>query len=792
MMKQYEGFDLVGRDDELTKISGMLMRQKASNVLLVGPGGVGCSALCLGLQASKDDPNTPFDIVNKRFHWLDTDELFASGSHEAINSSFEKLRKVMQRSPDNVLIIEDFKDFVDAARNGGCTNFINALMRDVKSGKFQAIFETDDDDLDVVLKCHSNMYEDFTLMDVQEPVGDALTEIVKQASQKVEAHHKISMSEESIATAIELTSKYRTSDMSLSRAQPERSLNLLDRAMTSYRQRVHANPPAISALEVELKNIETVMQGGTVQGFQGWSESELETVKIEKTQQLRDLAEDWITKSDSLKSLYKNQREGENLLRELEDNLDTQRAKEEQEQAQREALRASGQAPQEAKGSFNRFSANISSSGFDSEEVTEIKMHIKAAHKAIAENAQAFDALAAEINAELELDAQTVMQEFSTISGIPADKLDQDEREKVLNLDASLRSRVFGQEEAVEKLHGAVLISSAGLKDPNKPQGSFLFAGPSGVGKTEIAKALASSLKDDERAMLRFDMSEYMEKHAVAKLIGAPPGYEGFEMGGILTNAVRRNPHSIILFDEIEKAHPDVFNVFLQVLDDARLTDNRGLTVSFADTIIIMTTNLGQKHFLNPDLSYGEAMEALNEDLGETYRPEFLNRFNGRENIVGFNALSLPIIEMIAKRELSKVNKRISSSGHDVTITMSDDTIEALCKDKYDPAVGARGIPGYFQTHLYKEVSKYILMNNGKSAIMDVAYNPETGGVQISTAQASTLNAASGTPDTPQNTRLKSGSSALTAEVEQDTAPAPAPTPNKPLKGAIPHATLRA
>lgn len=730
MMKKYGAFELVGRDDELEKISGMLMRQKAHNVLLVGPGGVGCSALALGLQASKDNPDTPFDIVNKRFHWLDTDGLFSSGNHAEINENFEKLRRTMQRSADNVLVIEDFRDFVDAARNSGTTNFINALMRDVANSKFQAVFETDDDDLEVVLKTHSNMYEDFTMMDVQEPVGDALREIVAQASQRVEKHHKIKMAPEAIDTAIELTSKYRISDLSLSRAQPERSLNLLDRAMTSYRQHVHARPPQLAELEQKLKNIDSVKDGGSVQGFMGWSENELETVRLETAEALSDAITDWDEKNGRLKKLYKAQRDGENLLRDLEDDLDQQLTKEEEERQQR-AAQAADTDPEEVKGAFNRFSSNIKTSGFDSEKVMAIKEQIRMANVVIKDNREKFDALTAEINTDLALDSKTVMQEFSNISGISADKLDQDEREKVLKLDETLRSRVFGQEEAVEKLHGAVLISSAGLKDPNKPQGSFLFAGPSGVGKTEIAKALAVALKDDERALLRFDMSEYMEKHAVAKLIGAPPGYEGFEMGGILTNAVRRNPHSIILFDEIEKAHPDVFNVFLQVLDDARLTDNRGLTVSFADTMIIMTTNLGQKHFLDDDLDYDEALMRLNEDLGNTYRPEFLNRFNGRENIVGFNKLSLPTVEMIAKRELQKVNNRIASAGHGVEIIMSDDTIAALTKDKYDPAIGARGIPGYFQTHLYKEVSKYILMNDGDAAKMNVQYDTKTGGVTI-------------------------------------------------------------
>ena len=290
---------------------------------------------------------------------------------------------------------------------------------------------------------------------------------------------------------------------------------------------------------------------------------------------------------------------------------------------------------------------------------------------------------------------------------------------------------MFGQDHVVNKLADAVRVARVGLKDPQKPQASFMFLGPSGVGKTELAKTLAAALHDDERALLRFDMSEYMEKHAVAKLIGAPPGYEGYEAGGILTNAMRRNPYVVILFDEIEKAHQDVFNVFLQVLDDGRLTDNRGLTVSFSEAIIIMTTNIGQSHFLDRTLDFDDAAAETIKELDVHYRPEFLNRFNGRQNIVCFRSLGLPVIERIARREIDKLNERVRAQGRDLAIAISDESLAALCKDHYVPANGARGIPGYFATHIHPAVANAILETQSLRGTMEVIYDSDARRLSI-------------------------------------------------------------
>ena len=696
MLAARPGFRLVGRENELTKLCGMLMRRHASNVLLVGPGGVGCSSICHGLQAAKENATLPFDIISKRLFWLDTDGLFSSGLHATISEAFVRLRRTLVRSADSVLIIDDIRDFIDAARNNGSTHLINAIMRDVHNGQYQSILEARDEDLEVVLKSHSNMREIFTMMDVREPTPDALREIALEGGKSLVAHHRIPIADSAIETAIELTSKYVLSDMSLSRAQPERTLNLLDRALTAYRQRYHAEPPHLESLRLSL-------------------DASPEDAALQS--QYAEADEAWRAQLDELSSLHDAQKSGEELLLALEDEL----------AQERKVQKEKPEEPEER----TTFSAKLGQSGFGSKEEARINAEILKATRAIKDNAAKFADLAGKINAGLTLTPQAVTDEFSAISGIPADKLNQDTRLKLLNLDKVLKERVYGQDHAVDKLVGAVMMSHAGLKEPDKPQGSFMFCGPSGVGKTEIAKALSLALKDSEKAMLRFDMSEYMEKHAMAKLIGAPPGYEGYEAGGILTNSVRRNPHSIILFDEVEKAHPDVFNVFLQVLDDGRLTDNRGLTVSFADCLILMTTNIGQAHFLDKELEYDEAMAATMDDLESTFRPEFLNRFNGRQNIIGFNSLPLDLIEKIAERELRKVNQRIASSGSAVSIHMDEHNIAAVCKDRYNPVHGARGIPGFFASEVYPQIARKLLSEPDNVDKLTLTYAQGARGGQV-------------------------------------------------------------
>ena len=729
-LARYPGFKLIAREEELKRLSRILMRDKANSVLLVGPGGVGCTALCLELEACKTDPETPFDILNKRLFWLDTDGLFASGDTNEMNENFQNMLRRLSRYPDTLLVIEDMRDFIEATRNNGCTNFINAMMRAIERGKFQAIFESRDDDLEIVLKCHSNITEFFTMLDLNEPEADALQDIVSVAVKRLSDHHKIPVSQDAVETAIELTGKYRVREMSLSRAQPERTLNLLDRALTTYRQDAHARPPKLVEKMTELAIVERALSGEDIAELAGQSKDDLSKAKTALEGTIEIIQNEWEETQTRLRKIHKNQSDGEEALKDLEERLETQREKDKDiREATNEDLQE--KAEEREKPEFQSFNMRTAAAGYESEKVNKIKAEIDLLQKAIAENKQKFEALTKEINDGLILAPDHVLKEFSQLSGIPANKLNQDERAKLINLDKSLSGRVFGQDHAVTKLADAVRVARVGLKDPNKPQAAFMFLGPSGVGKTEMAKALTAALHDDERALLRFDMSEYMEKHAVAKLIGAPPGYEGYEAGGILTNAMRRNPYVVILFDEIEKAHPDIFNVFLQVLDDGRLTDNRGLTVSFSEAIIIMTTNIGQKNFLDSSMDFDEAELETFRELDDTYRPEFLNRFNGRQNIVCFNALNLEVIEMIAKREIKKLNAQIKAQGRELEIEIADESLTALCKDQYNPANGARGIPGYFASQIHPAVANTMLQAETARGVMEVIYNAETRSLEV-------------------------------------------------------------
>jgi ATP-dependent Clp protease ATP-binding subunit ClpB len=725
-LEQSPDFELVGREQEVNKMTAVLMRKKANSILLVGAGGAGASAICMGLQSKKDDPDAPFDLVSKRFFWLDSDGMFSSGDPSTINQNFEKTLRTLERTPDSVLIIDDMRDFLDAARNNASTNLVNALMRAVKKKKFQLIMETRDEDLEAILKCHSDMKESYTMLDIQEPDEEILDNIVKTAAKaRLEKHHKVKISEEAIQTALELTNKYRVRDLGLSRAQPERSLTLLDRAMTTYRLKAHANDPRLITLENQLAAIQAQLEPGPdSESADETKKSELEQKQAALLSDIDEVRESWNTRQAKIKSIYNDLRSGEESIRTLEDRLEQQLAEEEQER-QKALERAEEQSTEEQRTTSKSISNFLMDSrNMESEAVGSIKEKISRIQNLVEENKEKFEALTEEINAQLLLDKEHVLTEFSNISGVPVSKLTENERAKLMHLDQNLENRVFGQQTAVSKLANQVRVARAGLQSPNKPQASFLFLGPSGVGKTELAKALTESLLDDERALLRFDMSEYMEKHAVAKLIGAPPGYEGYEAGGILTNEMRRNPRRIILFDEIEKAHPDVFNVFLQILDDARLTDNRGLTVSFRDAIILMTTNIGTEHFLNAE-NHKAAEELALEDLDKNYRPEFLNRFNGRQNIVCFNTLALPIIEKIARREINKLNKMVKASAPEISIDISDDALSAMCKDHYKPVNGARGITGYIEGVIKPEIANTVLFHPEAKGKFMIEYDHE-------------------------------------------------------------------
>jgi ATP-dependent Clp protease ATP-binding subunit ClpB len=578
------------------------------------------------------------------------------------------------------------------------------------------------------------MQENYTMLDVGEPDEELLYAIVSSAAERrLTRHHRVRISDAAITAAIDVTSKYRIRDMGLSRAQPERSLTLLDRALTSYRLNSHARDPAIEAIEQQSAEIEAGIEAGTAAPD---ATAKLDALAAESER----LSEAWSARQGSIQRIYSDLRAGEEAMRDLELEIDTQLERERAKLESGEDAAAETEEPARKK-AYLSFAARTAGAGYDSDAVAELKTQLGKFEAEVAKNKSAFDKLTAEINDSLELAREHVLSEFSSISGIPVSKLTQDERAKLKNLDGNLANRVFGQDHAVSLLANQVRVARAGLQSPNKPQAAFMFLGPSGVGKTELAKALTAELFDDERSLLRFDMSEYMEKHAVAKLIGAPPGYEGYEAGGILTNEMRRNPRRILLFDEIEKAHADIFHVFLQILDDARLTDNRGLTVSFRDAIILMTTNIGTAHFLS-ESDFAVAEGLAKGDLDEHYRPEFLARFNGKRNIVCFRTLDLPVIEKIAARDIQRLNEMVQQTLPDLSVQMEPRALAAMCRDHYRPVNGARGITGYIEGVIKPEIANTVLFDTQAKGDIVIGYDEDSASVIVTLPQAQAAQAA--------------------------------------------------
>lgn len=685
MLEAYDGFQLIGRDAELANLCSILVRKHSNSVLLVAPSGVGASSICVGLQSMKTSENPPFDIISKSLFWLDIDALFSSGDPSEIDASFRRVMDRLRRSIEPVLIIEDSGDFFEACRNHSCQHFINLLNAAVCSGKLQAILETNDKDAAKVLGWHSDLREAYTILDIGEPEGENLSAILKSVAEKLSGFHKIEIDPEAIHTAMDLTLKYRGAGSAS--AQPKRAIELLDQSLASFRLAAHKMPPRAAELERKI---------------------DANTASAEEKELFEKIMREHAERSDRLKTLHRQQREAEEVIASLEAEL--QNIKEGQDEQDEDA-------PASPPG-FQTLASRV----LGSPREQEINKRLRSFRDAFEEHSASYAKITAEMNAGLVLDRDAVLGEFSRVSGIPAAKLGEDEIATLRGLENTLKANVFGQDRAVTQVSNAIKVARVGRRNKDRPQASFLLLGPSGVGKTEIAKQIAKALLGDAKALTRFDMSEYMERHAVSKLIGAPPGYEGFEAGGILTNAMRTNRNRVLLFDEIEKAHPDVFNLFLQILDDGRLTDNIGRTAEFSDAIVIMTTNIGQPHFLKSDLSYGDAMEMAMEDLGETYRPEFLNRFNGRQNILGFNRLELDSIERIVGREFEDLAH--SYASHGVEISFPADQVSAFCADRYDPVVGGRGLPGLINTELESQIVNTLLdTSTGEQERFDVLYD---------------------------------------------------------------------
>lgn len=737
-LAQHPGFKLIGRDEELVSVSNVLMRKHNNNLIMHGANGVGISSILLGLQAAKESDDTPFDIVGKRFYYLDIDALFESGDGAKIVEGFQRTMATLKSQPDTVLIVEDVKDFLDGVRDNGVKNIINMLMREARTNEnLQVIFETRDNSIGELMKAHSDILESFTILQIQEPSPKNQLDIVKAILPSLEEFHGVKISDEALNMVIELTAKYP--GLNLNTAQPKRTTMILEGALTAYRHEMHSHPAMITRAE---RALEDVLQAEEGRGgpLEDKSANELAALKIERSAALEAARAGWTEIQAQLRKLYKDQRTGEQRIRELDAEVEAARKKaaEAVASAENRAESAAAQPAPEAAvaeaapktapafGRVASFTRMVQGAGIEGTAVTGLKDERTAMLELVAKSRDEYQRLTAELNTGLELRPEHVLGEFSRLSGVPMNKLQQDETQKLMSLEATMGQRVFGQDEPLQAVAKAVRRGRAGLKKPNKPIGSFLFMGPSGVGKTELAKALAEAMFGDERSLQIYNMSEYMEKHSSAKLIGSPPGYEGYEAGGLLTNAMRRQPYCVNVFDEMEKASTTVFDLFLQVLDEGRLVDNHGIESSFANSINIFTSNIGAVHFLNPDIEFEEAkkraLAELKDPAQSGLRPEFLNRFSG---IFCFNRLGLPQIEMIAGKAFADLNKWVASKG--IKVVISDEDKAAMCADHYAPENGARGIMSYIlENDITDGVAETLLKQPDTAGTVQVTYDRAT------------------------------------------------------------------
>lgn len=660
---------VIGRDEEIRRILQILSRRTKNNPMLVGEPGTGKTAIAEGLAHRIVDGDIPENLKSKEIYSLDMGALIAGAKYKG---EFEErlkavIKEVTGSDGDIVLFIDEIHTLVGAGGGQGAMDAANILKPALARGELRAIGATTLDEYQKYFEKDKALERRFQKVMVSEPDTESAISILRGIKEKYETHHKVRIKDEAIIAAVELSQRYITN-----RFLPDKAIDLMDEAAARLRMEINSKPEELDVLDRKIMQLEI----------------EIEAIKREKDE----------VKLKSLRSELANLKEERNDLnakwkseKEVVDNI--QNAKKEIEEFKLEAEKA------EREGDFGKVAE------LRYGKIKETQEQLSKLEEQLAEYQQGSSMIKEEVTND---DIAEVVAKWT---GIPVTKMLQSEREKLLQLETELHKRVVGQEEAIVAVSDAIRRSRAGLQDAKKPIGSFLFLGTTGVGKTELAKALADYLFDDDNAMTRIDMSEYQERHSVSRLVGAPPGYVGYDEGGQLTEAVRRKPYSVVLLDEIEKAHPDTFNILLQVLDEGRLTDNKGRVADFKNTIIIMTSNMGshiiQEQYENmKDLD--TAMETAKiEVLGllkQSVRPEFLNRI---DDIIMFTPLNKADIKEIVRLQLKGVTKMLSKQG--ITLDATEEAISYLAEKGYDPQYGARPVKRVIQKEVLNQLSKEIL-----------------------------------------------------------------------------------
>jgi ATP-dependent Clp protease ATP-binding subunit ClpB len=655
---------VIGRDDEIRRTIQVLSRRTKNNPVLIGEPGVGKTAIAEGLALRIVNGDVPESLKDKKLMALDMGALIAGAKYRG---EFEErlkavLSEVTSASGEIILFIDEMHTLVGAGKAEGAMDASNLLKPALARGELHCVGATTLDEYRKHVEKDAALARRFQPVFVNEPTVEDTVSILRGLKEKYEQHHKVRISDSALVSAATLSNRYIAD-----RFLPDKAIDLVDEAASRLRMQVDSKPEALDEIDRRIMQLKIEREALKVETDEA-SKDRLK--RLEK--ELAGLQEE----SDSITAAWASEKEKLGLAADLKRQLDEAR---------------NNLAIAQRNGEFQ--TAGELAYG----RIPELERKLK--------EAEAHDGVGSMVEETVTPDH--VAHIVSRWTGIPVDKMLQGERDKLLRMEDEIATRVIGQGEAVQAVSKAVRRSRAGLQDPNRPIGSFMFLGPTGVGKTELTKALAAFLFDDENAMVRIDMSEFMEKHSVARLVGAPPGYVGYEEGGTLTEAVRRRPYQVVLFDEIEKAHPDVFNVLLQVLDDGRLTDGQGRTVDFRNTLIIMTSNLGAEYLVA--LGEGEDVDKVRDEVmavvRASFRPEFLNRV---DEIILFHRLRREDMGKIVQIQLKRLEKLLSDRK--ISIALDKDAIDWLAAKGYDPAYGARPLKRVMQKELQDPLAERILL----------------------------------------------------------------------------------